>query len=107
MLVRGEMVEMALREIQLGDDAKDHLKKKATRLTLDQQQKLCIARLLPLNPRVILMDELCSALDAEGIERVEELKGPAGAHQGAAATTRYRGGSARCDRNPGHGRQSS
>ena len=49
------------------------LKKKATGLSLEQQQKLCIARLLPLKPRVILMDEPCSALDAEGIERIEAL----------------------------------
>jgi phosphate transport system ATP-binding protein len=72
---RDHMVEMALREVQLWDDVKDHLKKKATRLTLEQQQKLCIARLLPLKPRVILMDEPCSALDAAGIARVEELIG--------------------------------
>ena len=72
---RDEMVESALKEVKLWDDVKDNLKKRATRLTLEQQQKLCIARLLPLKPRVILMDEPCSALDAEGIERIEELIG--------------------------------
>lgn len=70
---RDEMVESALREVQLWDAVKDNLKRRATGLTLEQQQKLCIARLLPLKPRVILMDEPCSALDAEGVERVEEL----------------------------------
>ena len=68
-----EMVESALRDVQLWDDVKDILRKKATGLTLEQQQKLCIARLLPLKPRVILMDEPCSALDTEGIERIEAL----------------------------------
>ncbi len=67
------MVESALREVQLWDEVKDGLRRRATHLTLEQQQKLCIARLLPLKPRVILMDEPCSALDAEGIERIEEL----------------------------------
>jgi len=70
-----EMVEQALREVLLWDDVKDRLGGKATRLTLEQQQKLCIARLLPLKPRVILMDEPCSALDAEGTERIETLIG--------------------------------
>jgi phosphate transport system ATP-binding protein len=69
------LVEQALREVQLWDDVKDKLRHRATHLTLEQQQKLCIARLLPLKPQVILMDEPCSALDAEGVERIEELIG--------------------------------
>jgi len=40
---------------------------------LEQQQKLCIARLLPLKPQIILMDEPCSALDVEGTRAIEEL----------------------------------
>jgi phosphate transport system ATP-binding protein len=67
------LAESALRDVQLWDDVKDRLHRRATQLTLEQQQKLCIARLLPLKPRVILMDEPCSALDAEGVERIETL----------------------------------
>ena len=66
-------VEQALREVMLWDDLKDNLKQKATELQLEQQQKLCIARLLPLKPEIILMDEPCSALDVEATSAIEEL----------------------------------
>jgi len=68
-----EAVEKALREVRLWDDLKDCLQTRATALQLEQQQKLCIARLLPLKPDVLLMDEPCSALDAEATLHIEEL----------------------------------
>jgi phosphate transport system ATP-binding protein len=68
-----QAVETALTEAGLWNDLKDRLDAKATSLQLEQQQKLCIARLLPLKPRVILMDEPCSALDVEGTRAIEEL----------------------------------
>ena len=68
-----EAVEQALTEVMLWDDLKDNLKQKATELQLEQQQKLCIARLLPLKPEIILMDEPCSALDVGATTAVEEL----------------------------------
>lgn len=75
-LKRSEMdavVEKALREVGLWESLKDRLKDKATSLQLEQQQKLCIARLLPIKPEIILMDEPCSALDIEGTRAIEEL----------------------------------
>ena len=68
-----EIVEGALRQVLLWDAVKDHLDRKAIELSLEEQQKLCIARLLPVKPRVLLMDEPCSALDPKGTEAVEEL----------------------------------
>jgi phosphate transport system ATP-binding protein len=67
------MVESALREVDLWGAVKNRLRSRATFLTLEQQQKLCIARLLPLKPRIILMDEPCSALDARGTAAIERL----------------------------------
>jgi len=68
-----EIVERALRTVLLWDKVKDRLDRKATALSLEEQQKLCIARLLPVKPGVLLMDEPCSALDPKGTEAVEEL----------------------------------
>jgi phosphate transport system ATP-binding protein len=70
---RDEIVEQALHQVLLWDEVKDKLNRKATELSLEEQQKLCIARLLPVKPEVLLMDEPCSALDPKGTEAVEEL----------------------------------
>jgi phosphate transport system ATP-binding protein len=68
-----EAVEKALTEVGLWRDLKDRLDSPATGLQLEQQQKLCLARLLPLKPEVILMDEPASALDVDGTKAIEEL----------------------------------
>lgn len=68
-----EIVETALKQVLLWDKVKDMLPQKAINLSLEEQQKLCIARLLPVKPSVLLMDEPCSALDPKGTEAVENL----------------------------------
>ncbi len=70
---RDEIVEDALQQVLLWDQVKDRLGSPATALSLEEQQKLCIARLLPVKPALLLMDEPCSALDPEATSAVEEL----------------------------------
>ena len=68
-----QTIHDALVEVGLWDELKDDLHRPAIRLPLEKQQKLCIARLLPLKPDVLLMDEPCSALDPYATARIEEL----------------------------------
>ena len=67
------IVEDALRRVLLWDTVGDRLGTRALSLSLEEQQKLCIARLLPLKPRILLMDEPCSALDPRATRAIEEL----------------------------------
>jgi phosphate transport system ATP-binding protein len=66
-------LERSLRAAWLWDNLKDRLEHSALALPLDQQQRLCIARLTAIEPEVILMDEPCSALDPIATAKVEEL----------------------------------
>jgi phosphate transport system ATP-binding protein len=68
-----EIVERSLRRVLLWDDLKDRLHQSALTLSLEQQQRLCIARVLPLKPRILLMDEPCSALDPIATLHIEDL----------------------------------
>lgn len=68
-----ERAEKSLRASWLWDNVKDRLRESALDLPLDQQQRLCIARLIAVEPEVILMDEPCSALDPIATAKIEEL----------------------------------
>jgi phosphate transport system ATP-binding protein len=68
-----ELVEKSLHQVALWDEVKDKLDQSGMSLSGGQQQRLCIARVLAVEPDVILLDEPCSALDPIATARIEEL----------------------------------
>jgi len=68
-----QAVQESLKQVNLWDELKDKLKKSAFSLSLEQRQRLCIARLAAVKPSVLLMDEPCSALDPQATAKIEEL----------------------------------
>ena len=67
------IAEESLKAVLLWDDLKDKLHRPALGLSLEQKQRLCIARLIAVKPDILLMDEPCSALDPQSTARIEEL----------------------------------
>ncbi|MCM8813217.1 MAG: phosphate ABC transporter ATP-binding protein PstB [Candidatus Omnitrophica bacterium] len=67
------IVEQSLSSVSLWLELKDKLQKSALGLSLEQKQRLCIARLIAVKPDVLLMDEPCSSLDPQATARIEEL----------------------------------
>jgi phosphate transport system ATP-binding protein len=68
-----DIIERSLRGAALWDEVKDRLKSSALGMSGGQQQRLCIARAMAVEPEVVLMDEPCSALDPIASARIEEL----------------------------------
>ena|SRR3989338_4987984 len=68
-----DRVKKSLNDVGLWEGLKDRLEVSALRLSSEQQQRLCIARVIAVNPEIVLMDEPCSALDPLAIQRIEEL----------------------------------
>lgn len=67
------IVEDSLKSVLLWDELKDKLRNSALGLSLEQKQRLCIARVIAVKSEILLMDEPCSALDPQATSRIEEL----------------------------------